>query len=679
MSERLPFLLELGVEEIPHWMIPPALAELQKLVEAVVEQNQLACEGLRVDGTPRRLVLRAAALQVRQEDREELVMGPPKSAGDGAAQGFARKNGVSLSDLGVEATPKGEYYALRRKVAGRDSRTILAEALPGVIGKISWPKAMYWVGPADAPEKATIGPRFIRPVRWIAALLGDEIVEFEYAGVRSSALSRGHRRMGADEIAFDHATYEERLEKNGVILSAEKRKKRILDGIRKLLRGTGMALIEDPALLDDLVYLAEFPTPILGDFDPKFLDLPQEVLSTVMRHHQRYFTLRTKDGAMAPHFIAVMNMKADRKGFVKKGNERVLEARFNDARFFWEVDQHKKLADRVADLANVTFQAKLGSYLDKTRRIQQRARGIAESLGIDPAHAVRAAELCKTDLTTDMVKELTELQGVMGGLYARAQGEPEPVAQAIYEHYRPVSMEDGIPSTTEGRILSLADKFDTLNSCFEIGMVPTGSKDPFALRRAAQGVVKILVEGKLRLPLSAMSDTLREFMLDRVRYYFRDVRGFKYDEVAAVLASQSNDLVDVEARLFALKVVRQTENFDPLAASFKRIRNILRQADWKGGEVNPQLLESGPERNLSDEMTRVLAGVAQHRKTDDYLQALSAIATLRPAVDSFFDAVLVNAPDEAVRANRLALLGRLYNEVSSIADFSEIVTESVTA
>jgi glycyl-tRNA synthetase beta chain len=667
MSEpRQPFLLELGVEEIPHWMIVSALEDLRRLLADLFEQHRLAAADLLVDGTPRRLVLRTASLDVRQADREELVMGPPKSAGDGAAGGFARKQGVDLSALHIESSAKGDYYALRRKVEGRDTAAILAEALPALVAKIPWPKTMFWTG--------RDGARFIRPIRWIVALLGDSVVDFEIAGVRSGALSRGHRRLGADEIAFDHANYEERLEKNGVILSAARREKKIRDGIRKLLRGQDLELIADEELLLDLVYLTECPTPILGDFDPQFLALPQEVLSTVMRHHQRYFTLRRKDGSMAPHFIAVMNIKADRKGFVRKGNERVLEARFNDARFFWEVDQQKPLAARVDSLANVTFQAKLGSYLDKTERIKDRARGMAALLGEDTQLAQRAAELSKTDLTTEMVKELTELQGVMGGLYARSQGEPEEVWRAIYEQYKPASMDDSIPATRYGQILSLADKLDTLVSCFSIGMIPSGSKDPFALRRAAQGVVKIVVEGRIRLPLAAMKDEVREFMLDRVRYYFREIRGFAYDEITAALAAQSSDLVDLEDRLFALKLVRQTENFEPLAASMKRMRNILKQASFAGGAVDPALLEDGAEKDLYSESERVLAQVSDLRRNADYIASLQLIAGLRPAVDRFFDSVLVNAPDAAVRQNRLALLGRLFSEVSSIADFSEIVT-----
>jgi glycyl-tRNA synthetase beta chain len=691
MSNALPFLFELGVEEIPHWMIEPALADLDRLFKEFLSQHGFDAASIQLDGTPRRLVLRTE-LSERQADRDELVMGPPLKAGPGAAQGFARRNNTAVESLSVETTPKGEYYALRRTVVGRDTRELLAEALPAIITKLPWPKAMYWTGKGQLT--------FIRPIRWIVALLGEQVVEFQVADVKSGALSRGHRRMGSSEIAFDHANYEERLEKNGVILSAAKRRKRIQDGIKKLLRGTGLKLVADDALLNDLVYLTEFPTPILGEFREQFLELPSEVLSTVMRHHQRYFTLNDAEGNMAPRFIAVMNMRTDRKGFVKKGNERVLEARFNDARFFWEVDRQRSLASRVPDLAKVTYQVKLNaSYADKAKGIQQGALRLADKLGADSASVGRAALLCKVDLTTEMVKELTELQGVMGGQYAKADGESEAVWRAIYEHYLPQSMEDPIPSSAAGRIVSIADKLDTLEGSFGIGLIPSGSKDPFGLRRAAQGVVKTIIEGRIRIDLKKTVEEgmqanallypgepgepdraaqLWEFFLDRIRSYFKDVRSYAYDEVNAVLAAQSSDLVDVEARLIALKQVRQTENFEALAAAFKRIRNILKQAGEYTDKVEDSLLEAGAERDLYDAMSGVLARVAELRESDDYIQALTVISTLRPTVDAFFEKVLVNAPDMAVRANRLALLGRLNAQVSSIAELSEIVTSSTS-
>ncbi len=650
--KTLPFLLEIGTEEIPDWMIQPALKQLGELFEGVLKDNKLAGSVVMLDATPRRLVLKAEGLPQRQANSVELVTGPPKSAGEGPAAGFARKLGVEPSALKVVKTPKGEYLAYRRKVKGRATLDILAAALPELILKIYFPKTMYWTGKG--------GPRFIRPIRWIVALLGTRVVPFELAGVKSGNLTTGHRQLGKKKIRVTIENYQEQLRENGVIVSAAERKAKIESEIQ---------FTPDPALLNTLVYLTEYPTAIVGDFDEQFLSLPEEVLVTVMRHHQKYFSVTGSGGKLAPHFVAVMNTKADPEGLVKKGNERVLRARFNDARFFWDFDQQKKLADRVDGLAHVTWQAQLGSYLEKTRRVVDLVRELG---GSEPAQ--RAALLAKCDLTTEMVKEFTELQGVVGGLYARAQGEPEPVWRAIYEHYKPVSMEDSIPATVEGRLVSLADKLDTLRGCFGVGLIPSGSKDPFGLRRAAQGVVKILVEGKMPLNLpAAVSPELREFLLDRVRHYFREVRGFKYDEVNAILASGWDDLADVESRLEAIQRVRPTADFEPLAASFKRIRNILKQAQFAGGgEAEAALLEAGPETELFRAFAATKAAVAS---LDHYQAKLEAIARLRPVVDLFFDKVHVNAPDQNVRRNRLTLLQGLLTEFSAIADFSEIVTQ----
>jgi glycyl-tRNA synthetase beta chain len=447
-------------------------------------------------------------------------------------------------------------------------------------------------------------------------------------------------------VAVNAKDYELQLRANFVILSAAERRHKIENGIAEL----GVKIKPDPALLETLVYLAEYPTPIVGSFDEAFLELPEEVRTTVMRHHQKYFT------AEGTRFVAVMNTSADPEGLVKLGNERVLRARFNDARFFWETDQKKKLADRVEDLKQVTFHAKLGSYYEKAERVA----GIVKELGGDAA-AERAAWLAKCDLTTELVKEFTELQGLVGGLYARVQGEPEPVWRAIYEHYKPESMEDSVPSTRTGQILALADKLDTLRECFRIGMVPTGSKDPFALRRAAQGVVKILAEGEVAAPAPD-----NEFFADRVRFYFRDYRGYSYDEVNAAMAAGWDKLPELERRLQRLKAIRPTPDFEPLAASFKRIKNILRQAEYAGGAaVRAELIEPGPEKDLYEETQRIGGRPIE-----------TVIAALRPKVDLFFDKVLVNAPDPQVRQNRLALLHNLLAEFRTFADFSEIVTTS---
>ncbi|HTD43257.1 MAG TPA: glycine--tRNA ligase subunit beta [Bryobacteraceae bacterium] len=651
-------LLEIGTEEIPHWMIPSAVEQLRRM--------DLFGATPQVDATPRRLVVRATGLPDRQADFEDMVLGPAPRPGfsigdvmDKATEGFIRKQKGPDDEVFIQRTEKGDRWAVRKKHVGRSTIDVLAETLPYSIQALRWPKTMYWT------DKN--GTFFIRPIRWIVALLDDQVIPFDIAGVKSGSATRGHRRLGSDSIPMTFDSYESELRKNFVILSSDERREKI----EREAQALGAKL--DVELIETLTFITEYPTAIKGDFDPAYLELPAEVLTTVMRHHQKYFSVESEPGKLAPHFVAVMNTSGDPEGLVKRGNERVLKARFNDARFFWITDLDRALVERVKDLDRVTFHAKLGSYFFKTERM----KALVEDLGGN-ANAQSAAYLSKADLTTEMVKEFTDLQGIVGGLYARAQGEPEPVWRAIYEHYKPLSMEDSIPATREGQMIALADKLDTLQQCFRVGLVPTGSKDPFALRRAAQGVVKILVEAKLDYELSDLAEgELREFLLDRIKYYFREIRGFKYDEVNAVLASGCGTLADVEARLTALAAVRPTENFEPLAASFKRIQNILKQANFGGsdGSPDPSLLEAGPEADLHKEFERVRVAT----KDAGYQTALEDIASLRPKVDTFFDKVLVNAKDEKVRANRLTLLNNLLTEFSTIADFSEIVTSTQTA
>ena len=679
------FLLEIGTEEIPDWMIEPALASLKlQLAQAFLLYHKSfmdALNGIRLDATPRRLVACVPQLPSKEPDSEEVTVGPPRKAPQQAVDGFARKLGVTASKLRVQTTGKGEYWVLAKRKKGHTAIQILSLELPHVITAIKFPKTMYWTGKN--------GPRFIRPIRSLLALYGGRVVPFSIAGVKSAAYTFGHRVLGKPRIKVTgFQQFLEELKNNGVVLKASERREKILAEAARLLaaaqpEGYG-TLRENPGLLNTLVYLTEFPTADMGQFDPAYLELPEEVLVTVMQHHQKYLSVSDAAGKLAPRFIFVMNLDGDSSGAIRHGNERVLRARFNDARFFWETDQKTPLRDRLPMLEHVTFQSQLGSYRQKTERNVALVRRLAAFVSQAPVeHAARAAELAKCDLTTELVKEFTELQGVVGGLYARAQGEPAEVADAIYDHYKPESMEECSPRTPAGALVALADKLDTLAGCFSIGLKPSGSSDPFALRRAAQGVVKILADHNLHAPLPELiaaaqpsgeaAGQLLEFFLDRLRYYLREVRGFRYDEVNAVLAVGAQDVPDAIARCEAVRQVRPTSNFEPLSAAFKRVQNILRKAGGVGqfpGEPDAALLEAGAEAELDGQARRVFEETKESR---DYEMVLRRTAELRPAVDTFFDKVLVMAEDERVRRNRLTFLAWLLRAFTRVADFSEIV------
>ncbi len=708
------FLLEIGCEEIPARMIDAAVRELREKVTTLLQRERLEPSGAvsHLD-TPRRLAVLASGIPASQPDITEQVSGPSAQIAykDGqptpAAHAFAKKVGVDVGKLEKISTPKGEYLSATVTRKGRTASEILAETLPKEISTLYWPKNMYW---------RKRGELFVRPVRWLVAMLDGDVVPLELFGIHAGKTSRGHRIIGAP-VGFNR-------EASGLRRGAAHRKSNWLCRTRardsQSSRLPPLAPSPEPAgaktsrCVATVVNLTEFPSAILGSFDPEFLDLPEEVLVTVMRDHQKYFAIEDANGKLLPHFLAILNTAADSDGLIRHGNERVLRARFNDARFFWQTDQKQTLRQRVDLLRNVTFQKDLGSYYDKTMRVQRLASSLAETvkqsgIAVRPGVVHKAALLAKTDLTTELVKEFTELQGIVGGLYARVQPLDEDlkpdvqieVSRAIYDHYKPGSMEDAAPATIEGAVLSIADKADSIAGMFALGLIPSGSKDPFALRRQANGIVKTIAEHKLPLRLSeimadargrykgsdaekkfanaAYAESVRSFFRERLEFYLKDARGYAYDVVAAVLAVDSDDVVDAAARAEAVSKVRGSADFESISSAFKRMKNILRQASEKTKVIAMRVDASGlhqeSERALAAMIPQTIETVDKLRATRDYEGALLEIAKLRPAIDKFFEKVMVMVDDEHLRANRLALLQTVVKEFSTIADFSEIVTE----
>ncbi len=696
------FLFEIGLEEVPARMIAAAQAELERRVLGLLERERLVAAGASAKSfsTPRRLAVLVSGVASRQEDASEELTGPSVKVAfkDGvatpAAVAFAKKAGVAVEELKTIATPKGEYLAATVVKAGRSASEVIASELPKELAAIYWAKNMYWR--AGKPE------RFVRPVRWMLALLGGEVVPVSFGGKTAGNVTFGHRVLFGDAaIALEApAKYEEALLTAYVIADVEVRREKIRKALDRVTRTVeGARWREDHGLVDTLTHLTEWSSDrsvILGGFEPEYLALPEEVLVTVMRDHQKYFAVEDMDGKLAPYFLAVLNTEADEDGLavIRHGNARVLRARFNDARFFWEFDQRVPLKERVKLLENVTFQKDLGSYAVKAGRVQALASGLVEvvtSRGakVDAAALAEAVTLAKTDLTTELVKEFTELQGIVGGLYAKSQGYSAAVCDAIYDQYLPESMEDAVPRTVEGSLLAIADKADTIAGMFGLGMEPTGSKDPFALRRAANGIVKILAESTSALPLTlseiagrsteneAVEARVRTFLIERLEFYLREAKGQAYDVVKAVLAAGSDDVRDAVARAEAVTAARSSADFEAVSAAFKRMKNILAQAKEKGEETHfdGTLAEVHPaQASLSEAAVRVGGAVESLSAGREYGRALETVATLRPQVDAFFEQVMVMDPDETVRRSRLALLASIVRSFSGIADFSEIIT-----
>jgi glycyl-tRNA synthetase beta chain len=732
----LPLLVEIGCEEIPARFLADAQRQFAEHLMAALKEARLLRDGVLAAAkvhsysTPRRLVAHVPAVLSSQPDAVEEITGPPvKIAFDAegnatrAAESFAAKAGVQLQDLLQVETPRGLYVAARRTVQGLRAADVLATILPSVITGLTFAKSMIW---EDS------GVRFVRPIRWIVALSGEDeaaqIIPFEIAGVKSGNVTYRHRLAKKPEVAVTgFKDYASKLRRGDVEIDPAKRRARIREELQVSLDGfTGnisqgesggtTRFVPDSGLEDWIVCSTECPHAIVGQFNRQFLDLPREILITVMRDHQKYFavedTSSTFGGAtgnnskLAPAFVTVLNVPADPAGIIRRGHERVLAARLEDAKFFWHADQKVPLRDRLSMLERVTYQAKLGSYGDKVRRMLAIAKEICSRLQhagrltpAETAHVLRAIDLAKCDLTTQMVQEFTELQGVVGGLYAEAQGEPPEVWQAIYDHYKPESMEDECPRSSAGAVVSLADKLDALVSGFSVGLEPTGSSDPFGLRRAGNGIIKIAVEVtdvtgldvlaladsavRMRPGLQAVYDISKAagtFLQERAEYYLGSVRGLRYDTVRAVVSSSAGWSPPAEAFLrgSALDQVRDTEDFKALSIAAKRTRNILSksasQVDLTGSaQVDENLFRAPEERDLFIAYQSVREALERFQAGGDYVAAFLELAKLRVPVDRFFDKVMVMDQNLAVRTNRLALLRGLNAlAFSRFADLSEI-------
>jgi glycyl-tRNA synthetase beta chain len=698
-------LLELFSEEIPARMQRKAAADLQKLVTDALVEAGLTYEGAKAFATPRRLALTVHGLPARSPDLKEETKGPPVGAPEAAIAGFLRKTGLASIDKATVQNDKkkGNFYVAVVEKPGRTAEAVIAEAMPKIIRSFPWPKSMRW-GEASARAGAL---NWVRPLHSILCVFGPEtsetaVVDFEVDGIRSGRTTRGHRFLAPGEISvrrFDD--YLSSLEKASVVLDADRRREMILADARDRALASGLELVEDEALLEEVAGLVEWPVVLMGSFDQAFLDIPPEVIRTTIRANQKCFVVRNVNGSLANRFILVANIEASDDGkAIVAGNERVIRARLSDARHFWETDlkplpgyesEGKPLDQRLAKLRklNIVFHEKLGTQGQRIDRIAELAKEIAPLAGADPAKAERAAYLAKADLVSEMVGEFPELQGLMGRYYAEKQGEDASVATAIEDHYKPLGPNDRVPTDPVAIAVALADKLDTLVGFWAIDEKPTGSKDPYALRRAALGVIRIVLDGKLRVGVaglvhnhlsgddgSVVADLLA-FFADRLKVQLRD-QGARHDLVDAVFGlGNQDDLLLIVRRVEALAKFLDTDDGKNLLAGYKRAANILRDEEKKSGaafagEVDAKLLSEPEEKALNAALDSAVPAATAAVAKEDFAAAMSALSALRAPVDAFFEKVRVNAEDAAVRANRLRLLNRLREATLAVADFSKI-------
>jgi len=690
MSNEL--LLEIGTEEIPAAFIPKALNDMSSLIRKALTDERISYGTIRTFGTPRRLCLAVADVAERQEDQLIEKLGPAKrvsfdSQGNPtkAALGFAKGQGVDISEVGTLSTDKGEYLCIRKHISGQDSASLLPEILSRLVASLSFKKSMRW-GDLDF--------RFARPIHWILALYGGAVVPFRIETIESGNLSRGHRFMKPEAFPVSNLSeYLEGTRDHFVMVDPGERKRIILEEARKAAAAVSGRILENGDLLETVTYLVEYPTVVCGSFDRKYLDLPGEVLTTSMMSHQKYFPVVDSAGQLLPYFITVNNTLARDPAVVKRGNEKVIRARLSDAQFFFEEDQKTPLEDRVEGLQQVVFHTLLGTSYEKVQRFRKLAAYIAERIGPSLKDRVdRASLLAKADLDTQMVGEFSELQGIMGREYALLAGEDPAVAKAIYEHYLPVTAGGNLPETHEGAIVSIADKMDTIAGFFGVRLVPTGTADPYALRRQALGIINIILEkryplmledlvstslaildGKMTRPAEETAKDVLEFFRGRLENMLIS-QGHPQDVVSAVLAAGFSDLVQVIQKIEAMETFKTHPAYEPLAIAFKRAGNILKE--FGNGRIEPSLFNLEEEILLHSTFIETRDKVLQALQKEDYPAALLELAALREPIDRFFGSVMVMVEEEAIRFNRLSLLEALFSLFRRIADFSKIVTAS---
>lgn len=678
------FLLELLSEEIPARMQAGARAELEKLFRRETDAAGVSVGDLTVYSTPRRLALIARELPTETEAVREEAKGPPEGAPDQAVEGFCRKNGVTLDQLEVrDVKGRNTYFAVIEK-PGRAVKDLLAEAIPAIIRDFAWPKSMRW-GDASISTEST---RWVRPLSGIVAILGEDLIECGVGSIKSGYATVGHRFHHSGEITIGSADdYVEKLLACHVIVDHAERQDTVRAGAKKAAEDAGLKLVEDEGLVIENAGLTEWPVPLLGRFDESYLDVPPEVIQLTARVNQKYFVCEDQNGKLANAFICTANIEADDPAVVVDGNRKVLAARLSDARFFWELDQKTPLADHAKKLERITFHEKLGTVADKVERVAKLADWLvfdAKAPNGDHKMARQAAELSKADLVTEMVGEFPELQGLMGGYYAKAEGLQVEVAEAIRDHYKPVGASDEVPTAPTTVAVSLADKLDNLLSFFKIDILPTGSKDPFALRRAALGYLRLVQANNLRLsldevvhawasrPMPKLAEQLADFLLDRLAVQLRD-EGVRHDYVQASRSWQGrpDQRIDrVEARARALAAFLGTEEGANLLAGYKRAANVLKKEEFEPTE--PSHAPEDAESALIDALQAAEPKAVTAIESEDFAAAMSALATLRAPIDRFFEDVIVNAEEKHVRAARLTLLSRFRDAVHQVADFSRI-------